>query len=208
MNLDYLIQRLIGRATCRLRADAALGRYARIRNIRGDSDKIVVGRNVPFITGQFTSTGTGTNNPFQTIERKDVNGNYEPDNCCWIPKRDQPKNRECSIYLDSPWGRLSLQEAAAKIGISVPALFQRVKKGYDAYALYAPPAKKGAAVRPRNSPPIMVDTIWGELTLDEAAARIGVNRVTVQDRLRKGWSGDRLCAPSNQKEGLSGHGAD
>ena len=45
MNLDYLIQRLIGRATCRLRADAALGRYARIRNIRGDSDKIVVGRN-------------------------------------------------------------------------------------------------------------------------------------------------------------------
>ncbi|WP_280154274.1 type II secretion system secretin GspD [Piscinibacter sp. XHJ-5] len=34
--------------------------------------KIVVGRNVPFVTGQFTSTGTGTTNPFQTIERKDV----------------------------------------------------------------------------------------------------------------------------------------
>ncbi|WP_088283252.1 type II secretion system secretin GspD [Ideonella sp. A 288] len=34
--------------------------------------KIVVGENVPFITGQFTSTGTSTNNPFQTIERKDV----------------------------------------------------------------------------------------------------------------------------------------
>ena len=34
--------------------------------------KIVVGSNVPFITGQFTNTGTGTTNPFQTIERKDV----------------------------------------------------------------------------------------------------------------------------------------
>jgi general secretion pathway protein D len=34
--------------------------------------KIIVGRNVPFITGQFTATGTGTTNPFQTIERKDV----------------------------------------------------------------------------------------------------------------------------------------
>jgi general secretion pathway protein D len=34
--------------------------------------KIVVGANVPFITGQFTNTGTGTTNPFQTIERKDV----------------------------------------------------------------------------------------------------------------------------------------
>jgi general secretion pathway protein D len=34
--------------------------------------KIVVGSNVPFITGQFTNTGTATTNPFQTIERKDV----------------------------------------------------------------------------------------------------------------------------------------
>ncbi|MEI8267104.1 MAG: type II secretion system secretin GspD [Betaproteobacteria bacterium] len=34
--------------------------------------KFVVGSNVPFVTGQFTSTGTSVANPFQTIERKDV----------------------------------------------------------------------------------------------------------------------------------------
>jgi general secretion pathway protein D len=35
--------------------------------------KIVVGENVPFITGQFTTAAGGaTTNPFQTIERKDV----------------------------------------------------------------------------------------------------------------------------------------
>lgn len=37
--------------------------------------KIVIGQNVPFVTGQFTNTGSGNNgsvNPFQTIERKDV----------------------------------------------------------------------------------------------------------------------------------------
>ncbi len=34
--------------------------------------KIVVGQNVPFITGSYTSTGTGTTSPFQTVERKDV----------------------------------------------------------------------------------------------------------------------------------------
>ena len=36
--------------------------------------KIVVGSNVPFITGQFTNTGASSAsiNPFQTIERKDV----------------------------------------------------------------------------------------------------------------------------------------
>lgn len=37
--------------------------------------KIVIGQNVPFVTGQYTNTGaatTNTVNPFQTIERKDV----------------------------------------------------------------------------------------------------------------------------------------
>jgi general secretion pathway protein D len=36
--------------------------------------KIVIGQNVPFVTGTFTNTGTtgGATNPFQTIERKDV----------------------------------------------------------------------------------------------------------------------------------------
>ena len=34
--------------------------------------KIVVGENVPFVTGQYTNTGTATTSPFQTIERKDV----------------------------------------------------------------------------------------------------------------------------------------
>jgi general secretion pathway protein D len=34
--------------------------------------KIVVGSNVPFVTGQFTNTGVSTSSPFQTIERKDV----------------------------------------------------------------------------------------------------------------------------------------
>lgn len=36
--------------------------------------KIIIGQNVPFVTGQFTNTGGtgGAVNPFQTIERKDV----------------------------------------------------------------------------------------------------------------------------------------
>lgn len=45
MNLDFFLQRLIGRATCRLGSSARLMRSARIRNIRGDSDCIVIGDN-------------------------------------------------------------------------------------------------------------------------------------------------------------------
>lgn len=31
-----------------------------------------------------------------TIERINVNGNYEPSNCCFIPLSEQPKNRRNS----------------------------------------------------------------------------------------------------------------
>ncbi|MDB5799888.1 MAG: gspD2 [Rhodocyclales bacterium] len=40
--------------------------------VDNEEAKIVVGRNVPFITGTFTNNATGVANPFQTIERKDV----------------------------------------------------------------------------------------------------------------------------------------
>jgi general secretion pathway protein D len=66
-----------------------LGFLARFLESQGDSNvlstpnlltldneeaKIVIGQNVPFVTGQYTSTNTSgsTVNPFQTIERKDV----------------------------------------------------------------------------------------------------------------------------------------
>ncbi len=43
-----------------------------IVTLDNEEGKIIVGSNVPFVTGSFQSTGTAVTNPFQTIERKDV----------------------------------------------------------------------------------------------------------------------------------------
>ena len=43
-----------------------------IVTLDNEEASIVVGRNLPFITGRFTGTGNGPENPFQTIERQDV----------------------------------------------------------------------------------------------------------------------------------------
>jgi general secretion pathway protein D len=65
----------------------ALGALARFLQSNGDANvlstpnlltldneeaKIVIGQNVPFVTGSFAGASVGTTNPFTTIERKDV----------------------------------------------------------------------------------------------------------------------------------------
>jgi general secretion pathway protein D len=55
-------------------ADGNLLSTPNLVSLDNEEAKIVIGQNVPFITGTFTNTGTtgGATNPFQTIERKDV----------------------------------------------------------------------------------------------------------------------------------------
>jgi general secretion pathway protein D len=65
----------------------ALGALARFLQSNGDANvlstpnlltldneeaKIVIGQNVPFVTGSYAAAASGTTNPFTTIERKDV----------------------------------------------------------------------------------------------------------------------------------------
>jgi general secretion pathway protein D len=45
---------------------------ANIVTLDNEEAKIVVGQNVPFVTGSYTSSSSSSTNPFQTIERKDV----------------------------------------------------------------------------------------------------------------------------------------
>ena len=54
--------------------DANILSTPNLLTLDNEEAKIVIGQNVPFVTGQFTNTGAtnGSVNPFQTIERKDV----------------------------------------------------------------------------------------------------------------------------------------
>jgi general secretion pathway protein D len=56
-------------------ADGNILSTPNLLTLDNEEAKIVIGQNVPFVTGQYTNANTGTAgtvNPFQTIERKDV----------------------------------------------------------------------------------------------------------------------------------------
>lgn len=60
-----------------------------------------------------------------TIERKDVNGNYCPENCCWIPKGEQASNKRNTIRVQGK----TLKEIEKITGYKYSRLYQHYKKG-------------------------------------------------------------------------------
>lgn len=76
--------------------------------------------------------------PGLTIERKNVNGNYEKSNCCWIARSEQARNRRCSIWVETLQGRMTINEAAKIAGISWPGMYNRVKTNWPIENLLIP----------------------------------------------------------------------
>lgn len=61
-----------------------------------------------------------------SIERKDVNGNYCPENCCWIPLKKQMANRTNQNTIEYKGETHYLSEWAEILGIRQDTLWRRI----------------------------------------------------------------------------------
>lgn len=67
-----------------------------------------------------------------TIERKDVNGNYDAINCTWITPSEQAKNRRNVIRVTIEGKSMTLKDAATLRNIPYARVWARLKKlGYS-----------------------------------------------------------------------------
>jgi hypothetical protein len=64
-----------------------------------------------------------------TIERLNVNGNYEPLNCTWIPKNEQSKNRRMCHFVDYNGLSMTISDWSRYTGIHRTTITRRLKKG-------------------------------------------------------------------------------
>jgi len=60
-----------------------------------------------------------------TIDRINVDGNYEPQNCRWISKQEQQKNKTLMLLVQTPHGTMRMPEAAALFGLKYDTLYHR-----------------------------------------------------------------------------------
>ena len=74
------------------------------------------------------------NNGYQeglTIERIDVNGNYEPSNCKWIPMSEQAKNRTTNVRVVYKGKEMILSEVAKAEKLNYKSLLAHYHKTKD-----------------------------------------------------------------------------
>lgn len=62
-----------------------------------------------------------------TIERKNNNGDYAPENCEWIPLSDQAKNRSNTITVFYKGVEKTLKDWSHELGIDYATLYSRIK---------------------------------------------------------------------------------
>lgn len=66
-----------------------------------------------------------------TIDRINVNGNYEPNNCRWVDINFQQKNKRTNRFIKYNGKTLCLSDWATKYNISYKMLCKRLKDGWD-----------------------------------------------------------------------------
>ncbi len=64
-----------------------------------------------------------------TIDRIDVNGDYEPSNCRWVTMKEQGRNKRNNVIVEYQGKRMLLKEASKKSGISINTLIYRWHRG-------------------------------------------------------------------------------
>lgn len=66
-----------------------------------------------------------------TIDRIDVNGNYEPSNCRWVDMKTQQRNRRNNVMIMYNGKNQCLQAWSDDTGLPFDTLWRRLKRGWD-----------------------------------------------------------------------------
>lgn len=113
-----------------------------------------------------------------TLDRIDVNGDYCPENCRWVPMKTQQNNKRTNIRLTCKGKTLTLSEWSEALGIPYNCLLTRVRRyGQDANRVLVVPSRRK-----------LIEFDGRKQYLSEWCAELGLDYNKTNLRLHRGWS--------------------
>lgn len=73
-----------------------------------------------------------------TLERKDNEGHYSPENCRWATRKEQAKNRQDNQFLEYRGRTQTITEWASELDISTGAIRYRIDRNLPIHEILSP----------------------------------------------------------------------
>ncbi len=119
-----------------------------------------------------------------TIERKNVNGDYCPENCEWITRADQAYNKRESIIVTYHGESKDLMLWCKELGLKYDTIHHRITHGWSADRAFETPT----------------DTV----SFAKICRENEINPRTAHDRIRKlGWDYERAISTPSKGRGAN-----
>ena len=124
-----------------------------------------------------------------TLERKDVNGNYSPENCCWVSIKEQANNRTSNHYIEYNGITKTLTQWCEDLGLVYGTVKQRLRSGWAVERAFNELAHD-------THTPYMITFNGQTKRLYEWARDIGLPFKVLYNRLDRGWTVEQALTTS------------